>query len=124
MKPMLNFIAAALLAIPAFAHAAFDSCRDYFPNKTPPAIPDRPLLRDICFDSFAVLHSGQSKTPVFTVEKLNRARLADAKDEERTNKFYAEARLPSNERATLDDYKGSGYDRGHMQSPVKTILNT
>ena len=80
-------------------------------------------MRDICFDSFAVLHSGESKTPVYVVERLSHARLADAKDEERTNRFYAEARLPAAERATLEDYRGSGYDRGHLQYPAQNILN-
>lgn len=46
-------------------------------------------------------------------QKLNRASVADA-DETRTNKFYADARLPSAERATLNDYKASGFDRVHL----------
>lgn len=50
---------------------------------------------------------------MFVAEKLNRKSIADA-DEKRTNKFFPDARLRSAERATLDDYKGSGFDKGHM----------
>ncbi|WP_186684748.1 DNA/RNA non-specific endonuclease [Pseudomonas vanderleydeniana] len=107
------FLAFFLLA-PVGAHAAFDACRDQFPGRVVPQVLNMAKLHEICFDSFAVLSSGESKTPVYTVERLNRARLAAAKDEERTNKFYEDARLPSAERASLDDYRGSGYDRGHM----------
>lgn len=117
MKNILS--TAALLGISAAASAGqFSGCLDMFPKQTPPVV-QHPggVTRDLCFDAFAVLHSGESKTPVYVVEKLNKARLIDAKDEVRTNKFYEEARLPSRERSRLDDYKGSGYDRGH-QAPA------
>ncbi len=61
-----------------------------------------------------MLHSGTTKTPVYVAERLNSEQVADAQDEERTNRFFADARLPQAERAELDDYKSSGYDRGHM----------
>ena len=101
----------------------FKECRKLFPGELP-RVPDLQAKqpRDLCFDAFAVLHSGRSKTPIFVVEKLTAAQLADAADEERTNKFFADARLPQVERATLEDYRGSGYDRGHMQYPVDFVL--
>lgn len=61
-----------------------------------------------------MLHSGRSRTPLWVAERLTRAQLHDASDETRTNQFYEEARLPADERAKLQDYKGSGFDRGHM----------
>ena len=91
----------------------FKDCKHFFAAGKPPTVPQAPLLRELCYDAFAILHSGHTKTPVFVAQRLNRAAVADA-DEKRTNRFFADARLPSAERATLDDYKGSGYARGHM----------
>lgn len=54
------------------------------------------------------------KTPIYAVERLSPDQLDDAKDEVRTNRFFPDARLRSSERAEIDDYKGSGFDRGHM----------
>ncbi|MEW6736421.1 MAG: DNA/RNA non-specific endonuclease [Acidobacteriota bacterium] len=94
--------------------AEFLACQQYFADGRPPTIASAPedRLRDICFDGFAVLHSGKTHTPVFAAERINRAILV--KDIKRTDRFYEEARLPSRDRARLSDYKGSGYDRGHM----------
>jgi endonuclease G, mitochondrial len=71
------------------------------------------MQRELCYEAFAVLHSGTTKTPVFVAERLTRGSIEDA-NEKRTNKFFADARLPRSERAELSDYKGSGYARGHM----------
>ena len=96
-------------------HAAQDfvACPQFFLKGAPPVVQAHPLHRALCFDAFAILHSGESKTPVYVAQKLNRAAIAD-KGEKRTDKFFPDARLRSAERATLDDYKGSGFDRGHM----------
>lgn len=101
----------------------FAECRQFFAGGQSPILTPRPLQRPLCYEAFAILHSGQTKTPVFVAERLNRRSVADA-DEARTDKFFADARLRSSERAELSDYKGSGYSKGHMQYPVKNILNT
>lgn len=71
------------------------------------------MLRELCYEAFAVLHSGESRTPAFVAQRLNRQLIEDA-DEKRADKFFADARLPRNERAELEDYKRSGFSRGHM----------
>ena len=116
-------IALLLLAhsIAVFGAEDFSACPQFFLNGTPPAIAKRPTDRALCYDSFAILYSGESKTPIFVAERLNRASIADA-GEKRTDKFFADARLRSTERATLDDYKGSGFDRGHM-APAADMPN-
>ena len=92
----------------------FAECRDFFAGGVPPAVPKAPLLRGLCYSEFAVLHSGQTKTPVFVAQRLSRQSIQDAQGEKRTNRFFADARVPRAERAELSDYKGSGYTRGHM----------
>lgn len=93
--------------------SSFAQCPQFFANGTPPAITPRSQLRELCYEAFAVLHSGTTKTPVFVAQRLNRRLIEDA-NEKRAKRFFADARLPSGERAELEDYKHSGYSRGHM----------
>ena len=120
-------LVASFSSMAGSAHADFEACPQFFYKGQIPKIVQAPAsaskLRALCFDSFAVMHSGVSKTPLYVVEKLNRAQLQEAKGEERTDRFYEEARLPSAERAHLADYKevisswGNSkdvhFDRGH-----------
>ncbi|MFY2658662.1 DNA/RNA non-specific endonuclease [Achromobacter xylosoxidans] len=125
-----RLLTAALLAAGA-AHAAlpspaqpqdlagFKDCPQHFFQGAAPvpfvgSAQNPGKLRALCFDGFAVLHSGEAKTPVYVAEFISRESLRDAKGQKRTNRFYEEARLPASERARLADYRGSGYDRGHM----------
>ena len=93
--------------------SSFAQCPQFFANGVPPAITPRPQLRELCYEAFAVLHSGTTRTPVFVAQRLNRQSVEDA-DEKRAKRFFTDARLPSGERAELEDYKSSGYSRGHM----------
>lgn len=97
------------------AQGGFEQCRYVFANGIPPDVQQQEELRPraLCFNAFAILHSGRSRTAVYVAERLNRQVLQGA-HEKRKDKFFADARLPRSERAEMDDYKGSGYDRGHM----------
>lgn len=118
-------IAALLVTSATVSHAAenFSACLQFFAHAKPPSLAQRPTDRALCYDAFAVLHSGESKTPVFVAEKLNSASVLDA-HEKRTTRFFADARLRAAERAELDDYKDSGFDRGHMQFPSSSRITS
>ena len=98
----------------AQADARFADCPQHFPQGIAPAVAPAPQQRALCYDAFAVLHQGDTRTPLFVAERINRQSIEAAKGEQRTNRFFADARLPRSERAELSDYKGSGYARGHM----------
>ncbi|MGK4924307.1 DNA/RNA non-specific endonuclease [Bordetella hinzii] len=112
--PAQTQVAPAVVPSGNVVQTQFAQCPQFFPAGRLPAVPFSPGLRELCFSSFAVLHNGQTKTPVLVAERLNRAHISQAQGMPRTDKFYAEARLPRAERAELDDYRGSGYSRGHM----------
>ena len=101
---------------PAFAEAA-TACPTLFAQGRAPLLTN-PKLQErttaLCFDAFAVLHSGISRTPLYAAERLTRASVAAARRVEREDAFHEEDRLPEDDRANLSDYVHSGFDRGHL----------
>lgn len=97
-----------------YIQTQFAQCPHFFPDQQRPIVPSQAGLRELCFTPFAILHSGEKKTPVFVAQRLNRQMLQAAEKIKRNDRFYEEARLPQAERASLGDYRGSGFDRGHM----------
>ena len=105
-----------LLTQSAQAHD-FQDCSHNFYADTPPSYLNDKLTRDtvaLCFNGFATLYSGVSRTPMWSAEHLTRQRLAEAEQIPREDSFHEESRLPQSMRARLSDYRGSGYDRGHL----------
>jgi len=109
-------VAALALALAGPA-AAGTSCPATFAGGLAPALAKASLARDtreICLQSFTVLHSGVTRTPLWSAEHLTRASVSAARGMDRTNAFHPEASLQPPGRAELSDYARSGYDRGHM----------
>jgi endonuclease G len=121
---MKKWIASAALVLAVgFApavQAASSPCPQFHPSGIAPEFANPKLAvktRELCFSDFDVMHSGVTRTPLWSAEYLTADKLRAAREESRTNDFHPETRLPPDERAELDDYRKSGYDRGH-QSPA------
>jgi endonuclease G len=96
---------------------AEETCPSLFANGQAPVVTNAKLaMRTIplCFEAFAVLHSGVTRTPLYSAEHLTRASVAAARTVARDDSFHEEARLPEEQRASLEDYVRSGFDRGHL----------
>ena len=99
------------------ANAAPSACPGHFYAGAAPDL-DNPTLavgaRDLCFLAFAVGHSAQTRTPLWSAEHLTRDGVRAARALPREGEFHDEPALPADEAADLGDYRRSGYDRGHM----------
>ena len=100
------------LSLPSASNSA---CLDQFYRDVPPYLNRESLKKQsyaLCFNGFNVMYSGVSRTPLWVAEALTPARLSQKIPRE--DSFHEEERIPAQYRATLSDYRGSGYDRGHM----------
>ena len=100
-------------------------CSQSFYGGVYPEFTNTKLKKDtqaLCMDGFAVMYSGVSRTPLWSAEHLDRTRLQQAKQIDREDSFHEESKLPKSARASLSDYSGSGYDRGHL-APNANMAN-
>lgn len=114
---VLPLLAALTLALAPAARAQGTDCPQNFVDGVPPVLTNprlAPQTVPLCFRAYAVLHSGLTRTPLWSAERLTRARIRAARQVARVNDFHPEPRLPPEQRAELEDYARSGYDRGHM----------
>lgn len=107
-------VVAALLAASVVQAA---SCPIHYLDGRPPEIRNPKLAiatRELCYGVFGVMHSGVTRTPLWSAEYLRAENLERAEALDRDNSFHAEPRLPPGQRAELSDYARSGFDRGHL----------
>ncbi len=64
-------------------------------------------------DGYTVCYDARCKNPYYVIETLSTETLQGS-EERFDHPFREDTDIPTHMRATLKDYKGSGYDRGHM----------
>lgn len=95
----------------------FGRCAWHFYQKTPPKLSLEQsvgAVYELCFYGFATLYSATSKTALYSAHHLRAGDLEKARQLRRTDSFRPETRLPKDLQVSLADYKGQGYDRGHI----------
>ncbi|MDD3465561.1 MAG: DNA/RNA non-specific endonuclease [Campylobacterales bacterium] len=94
-------------------YAGSTLCPSHYLEGIVPDIQNQKLsskAREVCYDDYGVMHSGITKTPLWSAEFLT----ANSNKIKRKDAFHTEDKLPFGERSELSDYVRSGYDRGHM----------
>lgn len=91
------------------------SCPQHYFNGQEPKL-TIPLQQDkeICYTAFATGYTYSTKTALYSAEHLTKKNVLAAKKLERDDTFHEDPNLPDFARAELADYKGSGFDRGHL----------
>lgn len=102
--------------------ASQTQCSNIYFNNDAPNIINQKLLsktQELCYLQFGVMHSGKSRTPLWSAERITKESLKGKAV--RSNEFHAEEMLPAEDRAELGDYSHSGYDRGHLACSADEI---
>ena len=118
MKFLLNVLLVSAIVISAACTEAADTnCPEHFAGGQAPDFINLKLsnkAREVCYSELGLMHSGVTRTPLYSAQHLTRDRLVKAKTMKRSSKFFPDPHIPASERAELHDYARSGYDRGHV----------
>lgn len=105
------------LLIGSAAHSAQSSCPEhYYKGQRPDVVNERLTLstQELCSSGHGVWYSGVARAPLWSASYLTKGRLAQASNVSRSNNFREDRRIPNDWRAKLSDFRGSGFDRGHL----------
>lgn len=93
-----------------------EGCARFFPAGQQPVLEGTAAnkTRTLCKRSFAILHSGVARQPLWVAEALTRQQVELGLKTPRVDAFRPDTTVPADERSELEDYKKSGFDRGHM----------
>lgn len=95
----------------------FSNCPYNFYKGQAPVITKSALAKDnysFCYNGFAVQYSGVARTGLWSAQYITPQRIKAGKSVKREDNFHEETRIKIAHRATLNDYRKSGFDRGHL----------
>jgi endonuclease G len=113
----MKFMTIALLAFAVNASAAPTACPNMFAGGEAPDLLSVPLAtrsHALCYESYAVLESGVTRTGLWSAEHLTRESVALAEEQARIKAFHPDASIGHVDRAELEDYRHSGMVEGHL----------
>jgi endonuclease G, mitochondrial len=111
------FLVTSVVMAAAVVDAAQTNCPEHFAGGQAPNFINLKLstkTREVCYSELGLMHSGVTKTALYSAEHLTREKLVRARTMKRSSKFFADPNIPASERAELRDYARSGFDRGHI----------
>jgi endonuclease G len=104
------------LLFASLAIAAPTDCpQHYWADQAPDFVNEKLATKtqQVCYSGNGLIHSGVTRTPLTSAEHLTRERLTTPHPDRRDS-FHADPNIAPSDRAELQDYARSGYDRGHM----------
>ena len=120
---MKSYLIALLLLFSSFSYAnQLDSqCPQFSPWGAPQVNTGNVQDQYSCKKNYAILHSCNTKTARFVIEKLNARSIQGPS--KRKNDFRPDPAISPTCQAQLSDYAGTPYDRGHMSPGADNTIN-
>lgn len=110
MKKLLAVV--LFLPLSVLAQIA-QQCPQFLPNG-PVSYQAQPGDQELCKTNYAVIHKCSVKAPMVVFEKITSQSISGPA--KRQDDFRADSAVHEQCRATLNDYAGNPYDRGHMSA--------
>jgi endonuclease G, mitochondrial len=113
MKTTMNVL--FVLGTLAIAHSAnATNCPQHYFQREPQLTATLMMDKELCNEAFAIGYNYHSRTAIYSAEHLTAAAVNKAKRLKRNDEFHPDDRLPEAAQSWLTDYRGSGFDRGHL----------
>lgn len=122
MRYTMKKLLLALLFFPtlAFANPINDKCPQHVVWGAPEFSVKVDNVQYLCRTGYAVAYSNTFKDPIYVAEHVVKTRIGE---EPRTEDFRSDPEIKPEFQATLQDYNGAGYDRGHMSPAANNGSN-